>query len=370
MKTFIYYLLLAGILVIALPIIVKAGNTSVSLRPILVPQRPTLRVTRDYRLPSQNIAIDVPNQPLGGFVIDVTREPVVVQKTVFRMNRWAGSGDDTSDRDITDVTLQLKDGTILAGPVSIDVSSPVLTFSDSIIYPIGTTEVVIRGKLGIDYINGDLIAASTTPKVDWKNVVGQYSGNIVIPEPGYPVTGPIMTARVPAVSIGVSSNPPPQIVQAPREQFVFANYSFDTTQSGEDLRVLSWPFKYTVQEGDPKNLRRCKLYDDRDNVLTTGANVVDPIEGSPSIVFRFDNYLGPILNSRLSTNAINDSGYVFKKNSVIFLTLKCDIIAGASGKYAWGYDEISNPLAIGVDSGNSATIVENGRMGQVITVIP
>ena len=50
------------------------------------------------------------------------------------------------------------------------------------------------------------------------------------------------------------------------------------------------------------------------------------------------------------------------------LPLSCNIIGGATGAYAWGYDSGASPSATGLTSSQSATITENDSNGQKMTL--
>ena len=299
----------------------------------------SLKVSNATSVSAQNLAVNLANQPLGGFDVDVKGEPVDVASMVFRM------GTTTSDS-LTQVTLVDPNGAIVAGPV--DLSSGTITFTNTVTFPVAKGTYTLQGRLASGaYGSNDTLSASTTPGTNWTSVTGQVTGNSITPTPATVVTGSTMTVRAAAVTITVSASPSARNVVAGSNQFTFANYQLSTTASGEDIKFSSFPLAYDTT-GTATNLTGCTLYDGS-TALQTGSNTVDPSAAASSTTFTLD------------------TGLIILKGTVKTLALKCDIASGATGIYFWGYDSGASPSASGVTSGQEAAITENDSVGQYMT---
>ncbi len=312
-------------------------------------QKGSLNVAKDNAVGAQNIAVNLSNQPLAGFTVDTKGEAISVASMIFNLNFQENSGSALSFDDLTNVTLAKSDGTVIAGPVDGVSTSNKITFTDTVTFPpmvTGVTHLVLRGKLGTDFASNDTIAASTTPSSDWTSITGQTTGQSITAAPTSAVTGNTMTVKSAALTISVQSVPIAQTIVA-GATYTFANYNFDAGSSGEDIRVTSWPFEYNATS--TTDLTNCQIYDGATSV-TNGSNIVNPTAAASSTVFTFDG-----------------AGIVIPKGSTKVYALKCNLKAGATGVYEWGYDPSASPTATGVNSGQSATITEGGSPGQAQT---
>ncbi|MBI3046109.1 MAG: peptidoglycan-binding protein [Candidatus Harrisonbacteria bacterium] len=320
----------------------------------------TMTVSADNTVAAQNIAINLADQPLGGWSVDVKGEQISVGSIKMHITLTQSSGttglglDDLDNVKLIDAAT----GKTLAGPVdpsstALDTAGTAnLTFTDTITFPVGVTKLKMVGKLAAGttaFENNDTIVASTTPSSDWGTVTGQATGVTVTPSPTSKVSGQTMTAKGPAMTVSVSSVPIAQTVIAGVQQFEFAKYILDTAASGEDLRLTSLPLEYNIPSGSATDLTNCKLYDGA-TLLTTGGNVVNPSARGSSTSFTFDG-----------------TGLTLTKGATKQLSLKCDLKSAATGSYRWGYDSDSSPSPTGLVSGQSATVTENDNMGQLMS---
>ena len=113
--------------------------------------RETLTVEKASSIAAQNIAINVTNQPLGGFTVELKGEPVSVASMVFRLASWAGTGATASTQDITNISLVDENGTVVAGPVDVAASAATVTFTDTITFAVGKKTYTLKGKVGTDF---------------------------------------------------------------------------------------------------------------------------------------------------------------------------------------------------------------------------
>ncbi len=306
----------------------------------------TLSVSTWTGVQAQNVAINLADQPMGGWTVDIKGEAVSVANMRFNVQLSAGE----AMTQLTNVKLVDGSGKVVAGPLDGTGATAygTLTFTDTVTFPVGVTNLKMIGKLSTDFENNDTVAASTTPSSGWTTVTGQTTGNSITPSPASALTGQTMTVKAASLTLSVSSVPIAQTVIAGVNQFEFARYILDASGSGEDIRLTSLPLEYNVPTGSASDLTNCKLYDGS-TVLNT-SDVKNPSAAASSTAFTFDG-----------------SGLTLAKGTTKQLSLKCDLKASATGSYAWGYDSGSSPSPTGLVSGQSATLTENDNAGQTMT---
>ncbi len=299
---------------------------------------------------AQNVAVNVPNQVLGGFETDFKGEPVSVQTLTVTMNTTGA--DSSASTLLTSVSLVDQNGSVVAGPVDatlVTSTSQLLTFTDTVTFPVGKMVYTLKGKVDADVTNGSTYIASTTPS-GWSNITGQITGNtITLSQGAFGMNQ--MTVKSAALAVGVSPTPAVQTVVAGSQNVVFANYQFDASQSGEDVRFSSIPVTLTVASGAYSDLTNCKLWDGSTS-LTTGSNVKDPAAAG-TVTFTLDSTL------------------TIPKGTVKTISLSCNVSSGVStGSYRFGNTSgnISSLTVTGVTSSNSVTPTGTASLGQLQTV--
>lgn len=312
----------------------------------------TITVSADSSVNAQNIAVNALNQVLGGFSVDVRGEGVTVARMVFNV---MATGNEVSD--ITNVVLVDQNGSVLAGPVDgVDTTDPAgtLTFTNTVTFPTGITKVMLKGKLGTDFVSNDTVQASTTPSSGWTTVKGLTTGNSLTPSPSSAITSSLMTVKAGALAISVSSQPSARNVIAGSQSFEFARYVLDATQSGEDVRLTSLPLLLTAPDAASRaHLTGCQLFNGS-TAITTGSNVKNP---SSSLAASADE-----------TYTFDGTGIVIPKNSSVTLSLKCNVSTSASGTYRWGLTDNSSTYsgATGVESGQTVSETMTASAGQAM----
>ena len=296
----------------------------------------TLTVEKASSIAAQNIAINVTNQPLGGFTVEAKGEPVSVASMVFRLASWAGTGATASTQDITNISLVDENGTVVAGPVDVAASAATVTFTDTITFAVGKKTYTLKGKVGTDFANDQTIAASTTPSTDWTSVTGQTTGNSITPSPTSAITANTMTIKSAVTTISVSATPASQTVVAGAQNYVFANVQFDATASGEDIKFSTIPLTFT-NGGTASYITGCTLYDGS-TALNSGSNVVT----APTV----------------ATTFTLDSNLTIPKGTVKTIALQCNIAGSAttSSTFLFGIPAAASWSGTGVTSSQSASI--------------
>ena len=106
--------------------------------------------TKATSVVAQNIAINLANQTLGGYVMDVTGEALSVQSHVFTVASTTPSGVSTVTSVLTSVSLYDENGAVVAGPVDAVAvaggSTQTVTFTDTVTYPVGKQTYTLKGK--------------------------------------------------------------------------------------------------------------------------------------------------------------------------------------------------------------------------------
>ncbi|MCH7597971.1 hypothetical protein IID27_02960, partial [Patescibacteria group bacterium] len=283
---------------------------------------------------AQNIAINVPNQILGGFDTNIKGEAITVEQMVF----WFlftdnDGGGELNGTDLTNVSLVNENGSVVAGPTDpVDVVANVgkVTFTDTVTLPLGKHTYTLKGKLGATtaFENDDTIQASTTPSSDWSTIKGDNTGKTVTLT-NAEVSGNTMTVKAASITVKVSNNPAPQVVVAGVSQMTVANIQFDGTQSGEDVRFTVAQFNYT-DGGD--NATNCLAFDG-DTQLTD--DTVNPTT-SGAKTFTFDQNL------------------IVLKGTIKTVAIKCDVPgSSSSGSFSWGINTSDTISGTGIVSGNT-----------------
>ncbi|MBI5045733.1 MAG: peptidoglycan-binding protein, partial [Candidatus Niyogibacteria bacterium] len=323
----------------------------------------SMTVSTSASAPSQNIAINLANQPFGAFDVDVKGEPISVAKMAFNVTL---TGNDTTKTlaDLTSVSLYDENGKVVAGPIdgtategsATGLANGEFVFTDTVVFPIGKHTYSLKGKVGTDITNGMTVKASTTPSSDFTTVRGQTTNNTITPNPTSALSLSTMTVKSGSFTVSVSSDPTAQTIIAGNKGFTFANYIFDVTSSGEDVRVTSIPLAYDFTSGSSANeLTNCQLWDGATS-LTTGSNTVSPTAKASTTSFVFDG-----------------TGIILAKGTAKTLSLKCDLSGSAttSSQYYWGIDSDQNSsytAASGVTSGQTIAETFNDSVGQRMTV--
>lgn len=303
----------------------------------------TISASTDNTVPAQNIAVNLANQPFGGWSVEVRGEPISISKMIFT--------NATNSTDIINVVLVDGNGSVLGGPV--DATANTLTFTDSVTFPVGITKIAIKGKLGTTFSTNDTIQLTTTPSTQWTTVRGQVTGNSITPSTSAALTASAMTVKAGALAISQSPQPSAQTVIAGATQYEFARYILDAGQSGEDLRVTSFMASTSASGGtvSPSSLSNCQLYDNGVSV-TTGSNSKNPTANGDQ-TFTFDG-----------------TGLTIPRGTSKTLALKCNVTSGVTGNVIWGL--VNNAATYSAASGlaSGQTIVETmaASNGQIMTL--
>ncbi|MCW9054864.1 MAG: peptidoglycan-binding protein [Candidatus Pacebacteria bacterium] len=302
---------------------------------------------------SQNIAVNVPNQPLGGFETDIKGEAINIAGLTVTVATSSGSGTGV----LTNVSIVDQNGSVVAGPVDADTAGTSLVFTDSMTLPTGKMVYTIKGKVASAIGNGTVYTLSVTPS-GWTTPVGNVTGDSITISQGVFTLNP-MTVKAADLNVSVAPNPVAQNIVAGAQGYTFANYQFDATQSGEDVRFSSMVGllngSTNATAGAYSNLTSCQLWDGS-TALNGGSNVVNPTAAA---------------TSSASTNTFTfDNTLTVAKGTVKTLALKCNLSSSAdtASTYQWGIAAVDANISVtGVTSSVAVTEDVTASNGQLMT---
>ncbi|MBU4348178.1 peptidoglycan-binding protein [Patescibacteria group bacterium] len=309
-------------------------------------------------IPAGNVAINLADQVLGGWSVVVKGEEVSVSSLKVYLEVTDADAAIANWSDLTGVSLVNAAGAKLAGPMDGSATLGYINFTDTITFPIGTTNITLKGKLSTDFESSDTVQASTTPST-W-TITGQTTGNTITATPASALTASEMTVKAASLNVSVSSQPTARTIISGTTKYEFARYILDGTGSGEDIRITSIPLAYGATT-TASNLTNCQLYDGTAvaaTSLTTGSNVKNPTAAGSSTNFIFDG-----------------TGITVTKGTSRTLSLRCDMAANASHghDYNWGIDDAQDGVtgsyaaATGLTSGQTVAAVFTDANGQRMT---
>ena len=306
-------------------------------------------IQKSASVAAQNIAVNVPNQPLGAFETDIKGEAINISGMTLTVASTTGSGYGL----LTNVTVVDSNGSVVAGPVDAEYTSALvqtLAFTDSMTIPTGKQVYSVKGKVNANVGNGGTYITTVTPS-GWTSPTGDVTGDSITISQGA-LTLNTMTVKAAALDIAISSTPSAQNITAGTQDFTFANLQLDASQSGEDVRFSSIPLAMTFATMAVTEATNCQLFDGS-TALNTGSNVVNPTGASDADqTFTFDEAL------------------TISKGTVKSLALKCDLSSAVSANdsLSWGINAAPSITVTGVTSSNAVTETITASAGQTMTV--
>lgn len=311
-------------------------------------------INKANEVPAQNIAINLPNQPLGGYVVDLKGEAMTVQSSVFTIASTTGSGTGL----LTNLTIVDENGAVVAGPVDgvyASATTQTATFTDSITYKTGRHVYTIRGKVSSSIGNGGTYIVTTVPSSGWTNVKGETTGNTISLSSNTSFTMNTMTVKAGAVAVGRASSPASQNITPGGSQTLFVNFQYDATQSGEDVRFSSIPVTIVqAVAGAVTDLTSCAVYDGATQ-LSTGSNTVNPSVTSA--------------NTFTGTFTL-DNPVTVTKGTVKTLSVKCNVSGSVANTATFTVNDTgaSNFTFTGATSGTTIVGTDTSDTAVTMTV--
>ena len=295
---------------------------------------------------AQNIAININNQLLGGFLTNITGESIAVQSLkVHFISTVAAAA-------LQNISIVDENGTVVAGPfnATLDVGasgmSQTVEFLGPMLLTTGSHTYTIKGLVANDTPNNTYFQAWTNPSVDWTGVTGHTTGSPVAMSVGSIYMNAMM-AQGPALTATYASTPVSQNIVAGSSNVEFANILLDATQSSEAVRVPSLPMQ--LFETGSGQLGSCQAWSGT-TTLSTGANIVSPSSGG-NVTFVFDSPL------------------IIPKGSIISVSIRCTVASGVSGVRR--LDVLTpNFSVVGDVSGNFVGVVPPSNTAPTMYIVP
>ncbi len=318
-------------------------------------------IAKATEVPAQNIALNLQNQPLGGFVVDLKGEAMTVQSLAVTVSTSSGSGTGV----LTNVTLVDENGAVVSGPYDANAAGTTITFSSSITFKTGRHIYTIRGKVASTIGNGTVYILSTTPS-SWGSPKGDTSGNSISLASSGAFSMNAMTVKAGTVTIGRASTPASQTLVPGGTSILMANFQFDATQSGEDVRFATAKVNLLdgALSGAPSKLTSCQLFDGS-TALNTGSNVVNPSDASTGTATS-------TTPADFSGSFTLDNPITVAKGTVKTLGIRCNISSTADNlsTFSWDVGDATNWTFTGATSGTSITNAADaaGDSAVVVTV--
>jgi len=305
--------------------------------------------------PAANITKGAQNILLGAFDFVAQGEAVNVTSMVLTIDM---SGTTASSSDFTNIILTKADGTVVAGPVNgVDTSTSnpdgTATFSGTVTFPVGTTQILVKGNMTTDPAADATITVSFAAS-SVSGITGVTTGNSITAVPTSAIIANRMTVKAGSLVVSVSGTPVAQTVIRGITGYTFANYVFDASASGEDVKVTSVQLTDINVTSAETEITSLQLFDGT-TALNTGSNVVNPsaAAGTNDSTFTLDNAL------------------IIPKGTQKIIALKGNISGNATngGIFQWGFKNAPAIAATGVSTTQDIDeTVANGQTGQQMTI--
>lgn len=307
--------------------------------------------------PAANITKGAQGVLLGAFDFVVQGEAVNVTSIVLTLDM---TGATASSTDFTNITLTKADGTVIAGPVSgVDTSTSnpdgTATFSGTVTFPVGTTQVLVKANMSNDPAADATVVASLAAS-SVSGITGATTGNTITAVPTAAVYANTMTVKAGSLIVSVSGTPVAQTVIRGITGFTFANYIFDASASGEDVKVTTIAlYDDVTNDGGAPNiadLTSMQLWDGS-TALNTGSNVTS-LSGTADASFTFTL----------------DNALVIPKGTQKTVALKGNISGSATvnSSHSWGLAASAAITATGVSTTLDIGETVNNAAGSKMTI--
>ncbi len=302
--------------------------------------------------PVLNVAEGATQAELGRFTVTVEGEPIIVTQMVFIATVTDG-GESASQ--VSNVTLYDKDGKSVAGPINITnklgSSGGRATSTDSVTFPVGTNTYMIKGNISSDFEANDTIVVGIT---DTDNVIGkgEVTGDTLADGdkgPDADLTLDTMTIKAGRLEVSAGASPATRnVVRGATHDL--GSFVFNATDSGEDVKITQLVIRDDVAaSADTGDLQNLQLFGD--------TTALDPIKQPPAGT------------SAASTTFTFSTPVKVTKGTSLTLRIRGHIKSGATADstHQWRLDA-SGVSAVGVDTANTATVVNPGTAASLANV--
>ncbi len=325
----------------------------------------SLSISKATSTPATGKIAEAPDQLLAVFDFDAKGEEVKV--SAFKVNfTMTGTADGA---DLISCKLLDKDGNLVAGPVDGTDANDYVNFTDTFIVPVGVNKYSMKCRVFDSDSNDFNGGASWQMVADSANMTAKgYTTNDTIVPTGVATANPmtVATAKLVATTLGT---PAAQSIAPGLANFVFATFSLDAANSGENVNVTNIVLEDTVThsgatEGNAEDIDNVEIWCDMTSASSERGDVYEKLfTNSESWTGTGDG------DDTLSMN-FNET-LVITKNSFVKCAVVADLASGAAvnEKHTISIDNDENDVsATGADTGSTITVAAAGGNGQTMTV--
>ncbi|MFA6308006.1 MAG: hypothetical protein WCS88_00390 [Patescibacteria group bacterium] len=312
----------------------------------------TLTVERGNIVGSENITLGN-DQTLGSFKFTVKGEEIDVTALTLTI---ASSATATIEDALAGVKLVDSNGTTVAGPTDVTNNALTVAFTDTFTLPVGESEYKVVGNIANNggWAANDTIYASISTPATAITATGVITGNSITSGTATAINTNTQTVKAASLTVTKDTLPTTSTVIAGAQDVVLGSWTFDTTNSGEDIRITSLVF--AASSTDATNLT---VYN---GVYGSGGVAMSPINSAPTVA-----------DGASSTFAFDEPIVITKKTSKT-IQLVGDINSSATtGQSAqFGLTDVTaatnaSVVAYGVTTGNRATLSLTADNGATLT---
>ena len=217
----------------------SSGNNPVMSDNLFTISNGTLQVTRSNSVGAENVGV-ANDQYLGAFTFTCKGEQIDISALTLTIAS-TGTGSQIEDA-LTGLELVDPNGVVVAGPTDITNDLLTVAWTDTFTVPVGETIYKVRGDLATNggWASDDTIVVSFTPSDT--TAQGETTGNSITATPASSVSGNTQTVKAAALTITRNTLPANSNIIVDQKDVNLSSWSFDATDSGEDIRITSIGF--------------------------------------------------------------------------------------------------------------------------------
>ncbi len=331
-----------------------SGTGSSSSNPVLqdnefTVSQGTFRVGRSSTVGSENIAVG-DNQTLGAFELEAKGEPIIVSALTLTIVSSTVGATILEDA-LQSVKLVDASGATVAGPTDVTNNALTVAFTDSFTVPVGVNHYKVVGNIATNggWISNNTIYAKISTPATAITAKGENTGLSITPTPAADITTATQTVKAANVTVSKNSTPTNKSVITNSTGVLIGSWSFDASNSGEDIRITSIAIKAS-STGKLNNL-----------TLKDGSTALDPTNDAVTAT--------TIAAPTTSTFALSEPIIITKGTSKtinLYADIGSDALQGEVD--AWGITSGAAVTAYGVTTGNSANVSVTASDGALVTI--
>lgn len=305
----------------------------------------TLQVTRSNTVAAGNISV-ADNQVLGAFEFVCKGEAIDISALTLTIT--SSSGAQIEDA-LTGVELVDPNGKVVAGPNDLASNTKTVAWTDTFTVPTGTTIYKVRGDLSVNggWATDNTIYVSFTPSA--MTTKGTVTGNSISATPTSALSSNTQTIKAGSLVVSRDTLPASSTIIVNQKSLTLSSWTFDASNSGEDVRVTSIAFLAKAAGNAATNTDNLTLY-------------IDGVAQSPTNDAVADN-----TSASITSTFTLDTPYIIKAGAKAVVVLKGDKSSVTSNETEnWGLND-SSVTCYGVSTGNEINETTTNDDGPTLT---